>query len=161
MTLVNYLITPWAPLVLVAGFLFSYLFPYFVTYRHLRKIPSPFPAQFSDLWLLSVVRRGNRYQRVDELHKKLGPVVRIQPNHVSINDDNAIQTIYGHGNGFLKSYVSSSLSHPHPHSNTNISLPATSTTPSSPSAAASSTRATEPSTPASARSSPTPSRSNQ
>ncbi|KAK4212553.1 cytochrome P450 [Rhypophila decipiens] len=103
MTLVNYLITPWAPLVLVAGFLFSYLFPYFVTYRHLRKIPSPFPAQFSDLWLLSVVRRGNRYQRVDELHKKLGPVVRIQPNHVSINDDNAIQIIYGHGNGFLKS----------------------------------------------------------
>ncbi|KAM7185364.1 Cytochrome P450 [Naviculisporaceae sp. PSN 640] len=103
MTIINYLISPWAPVALVGAVLFSYLFSYFVTYRHLRRIPAKFPAQFSDLWLLSVVRRGNRYERVDELHKKLGPVVRIQPNHVSINDDEAINIIYGHGNGFLKS----------------------------------------------------------
>jgi benzoate 4-monooxygenase len=79
------------------------LFPYLVTYRQLRGIPAPFPAQFTDLWLLRVVRRGDRYKTVDEVHKKLGPVVRIQPNHVSINDDAAIQAVYGHGNGFLKS----------------------------------------------------------
>lgn len=47
-------------------------------------------------------RRGKRYLAVDHAHKKLGKVVRIQPNHVSIADDAAIQTIYGHGNGFLK-----------------------------------------------------------
>jgi len=47
-------------------------------------------------------RHGRRYLAVDEMHKKLGKVVRIQPNHVSIADDSAIQTIYGHGNGFLK-----------------------------------------------------------
>ncbi|KAK5084291.1 hypothetical protein LTR05_005367 [Lithohypha guttulata] len=39
---------------------------------------------------------------VDECHKKYGKVVRIQPNHVSIADDSAINIIYGHGNGFLK-----------------------------------------------------------
>ncbi|KAL0465452.1 benzoate 4-monooxygenase [Neurospora intermedia] len=103
MAIISLLMSPWAPVVLLAGVAFYYLVPYFVTYSALRKIPSPFPAQFTDLWLLSVCRRGNRYQRVDELHKKLGPVVRIQPNHVSICDDAAIPTIYGHGNGFLKS----------------------------------------------------------
>lgn len=39
---------------------------------------------------------------MDDLHKKYGKVVRIQPNHVSIADDSAIPIIYGHGNGFLK-----------------------------------------------------------
>ena len=105
MTIVNYLISPWAPVAAVGTLLAFYLSTYLFTYRHLRRIPAPFPAQFSDLWLMYVVRRGNRFETVDELHKKLGPVVRIQPNHVSINDDEAIQVIYGHGNGFTKSYV--------------------------------------------------------
>lgn len=103
MALVELLISPWAPVALLVGLVVYYLYPYFVTFRHLRRIPAPFPAQFTNLWLLSVCRRGNRYERVHELHKKLGPVVRIQPNHVSICDDKAIQMIYGHGNGFLKS----------------------------------------------------------
>ncbi|KAK3326057.1 putative benzoate 4-monooxygenase cytochrome P450 [Apodospora peruviana] len=103
MTIINYIYSPWAPAVLLVAAIASYLWSYLVTYCHLRRIPAPFPAQFSNLWLLSVVRRGNRYERVDELHKELGPVVRIQPNHVSVNDDEAIQIIYGHGNGFTKS----------------------------------------------------------
>ncbi len=102
----------WAPVVLFLAFISYYLFPFFVTYRHLQSIPAPFPAQFTKWWLLSVCRRGKRYLVVDQVHKKLGPVVRIQPNHVSINDDEAINTIYGHGNGLLKSYVSPCLS-PH------------------------------------------------
>ncbi|CAM1500460.1 Fc.00g096220.m01.CDS01 [Cosmosporella sp. VM-42] len=81
----------------------SYLYPYFVTFGNLRGIPSPFPAQFSNLWLLLVCRRGERYRVVDQIHKDLGPIVRIAPNHVSIADDDAIPAIYGHGNGFLKS----------------------------------------------------------
>lgn len=103
MAVLNFVSSPWAPALLLVGLAVYYLFPYFVTYRHLRKIPSPFPAQFSDLWLLSVCRRRKRYEVVDQVHKRLGPVVRIQPNHVSINDDDAISVIYGHGNGFLKS----------------------------------------------------------
>jgi benzoate 4-monooxygenase len=47
-------------------------------------------------------RRGRRYLAVDEAHKKLGTFVRIQPNHISIADVDAIAVIYGHGNGFLK-----------------------------------------------------------
>lgn len=102
MAVVGLILSPWAPVLAVIGLVVYYLFPYFVTYRHLRRIPAPFPAQFTNLWLLCVCRRGNRYATVDRVHRQLGPVVRIQPNHVSINDDEAIQAVYGHGNGFLK-----------------------------------------------------------
>lgn len=105
MALTSFLLSPWTLLAAPLLLAIYYLHPYFVTYTHLRDIPAPFPAQFSNLWLLSVCRRGNRYKVVDELHKKLGPLVRIQPNHVSVADDDAIQVIYGHGNGFLKRYV--------------------------------------------------------
>lgn len=69
----------------------------------LRAVPAPFPAQFTNLWLMWQCRNGRRFKAVDSAHKQLGKVVRIQPNHVSIADDSAIQIIYGHGNGFLKS----------------------------------------------------------
>lgn len=102
MAVVTLLFSPWAPVALVVALFASYLLSYFVTYRPLSRIPAPFPAQFTNLWLLLVCRFGNRSGVVDKLHKKLGPVVRIQPNHVSIADDAAIQVVYGHGNGFLK-----------------------------------------------------------
>ncbi|KAI1826860.1 cytochrome P450 [Xylaria intraflava] len=91
-----------APAVSLAGIIAYYIYPYFVTHKSLRGIPAPFPAQFTNWWLLYACRQGKRYSIVDDVHKKLGPVVRIQPNHVSVADDEAIQVIYGHGNGFLK-----------------------------------------------------------
>lgn len=104
MALAQSILSPWVLAVGVLGLIgYYYLYPYLVTYGHLRGIPAPFPAQFTNLWLLSVCRRGKRFLVADEVHAKLGPVVRIAPNHVSIADDEAIQVIYGHGNGFLKS----------------------------------------------------------
>jgi benzoate 4-monooxygenase len=105
MAIVDILFTWWALPIGAAALVATYLYSYFVTYGPLRDIPAPFPAQFSNLWLLYVCRRGERYRVVDEIHKQLGPVVRIQPNHTSIADVDAIATIYGHGNGFLKSCV--------------------------------------------------------
>lgn len=96
--LVSYILSPWTLLVLP---ILYYVLPY-LRNPSLAKCPSPFPAAFTNLWLLFAARRGKRYLAVDAAHKKYGKVVRIQPNHVSIADDNAIQTIYGHGNGFLK-----------------------------------------------------------
>ncbi|OJJ65691.1 hypothetical protein ASPBRDRAFT_139582 [Aspergillus brasiliensis CBS 101740] len=71
--------------------------------RHLWSIPGPLAARISNLWLLLACRAGKRYQYVDEAHKRYGSIIRIQPNHVSIADEDAIQAIYGHGNGMLKS----------------------------------------------------------
>ncbi|KAI5862466.1 cytochrome P450 [Durotheca rogersii] len=103
MALLDQLTWPWALAFGLAAVVFYYVYPYFTTYSDLRGIPAPFPAQFTNLWLLYACRRGRRYLTVHEVHKRLGPVVRIQPNHVSIADDDAIQAIYGHGNGLLKS----------------------------------------------------------
>ena len=66
-------------------------------------IPGPFLARFSNLWLLYQSRLAQRSLAVDEAHARYGKVVRIAPNHVSIADSDAIQEVYGHGNGFLKS----------------------------------------------------------
>ncbi|KAJ3513110.1 hypothetical protein NM208_g15231 [Fusarium decemcellulare] len=103
MALVDLLLSWWSLPLAVGALLATYLYAYFVTNSAIRGIPAPFPAQFSNLWLLYVCRRGGRYAVMDKMHKKLGPVVRIQPNHTSIADDSAIPIIYGHGNGFLKS----------------------------------------------------------
>ncbi|KAI5468140.1 cytochrome P450 [Mariannaea sp. PMI_226] len=104
MAVLSVLTSPWgAPAIALAMVLAYYLLPYFTTLGNLRDIPAPFGAQFSNLWLLSACRRGKRYELVDQAHENLGPIVRIGPNHVSIADHKAIQPIYGHGNGFLKS----------------------------------------------------------
>lgn len=73
----------------------------------LRSIPGPPLAALSSLWLLFQSRLARRSFAVDDAHKRYGKLVRIQPDHVSVADDRHIQTIYGHGNGFLKAYVAS------------------------------------------------------
>jgi benzoate 4-monooxygenase len=103
MAVISLLFSPLTVAAALVAVIAYYTYPFFITYGHLRDIPAPFPAQFTNWWLLYACRRGKRYLIVDEAHKKLGTLVRIQPNHVSIADDEAIQVIYGHGNGFLKS----------------------------------------------------------
>lgn len=102
MALIEHLFSWWTVPAAVGLLLFTYLYSYFVTYSGLRGIPAPSIAAFSNLWLMSVCRRGKRYIIMDEIHAKMGKFVRIQPNHVSIADDEAINAVYGHGNGFLK-----------------------------------------------------------
>lgn len=96
--LVSYLLSPYAiPVFLIVYFVLPYL-----SKSHLRDIPAPFPAAFTNLWLFFQARRGRRFIAVNDAHKKYGKLVRVQPKHVSVADDAAIQSIYGHGNGFLK-----------------------------------------------------------
>jgi benzoate 4-monooxygenase len=99
MAIVDLLLTPWTPVVL---FLAYYLIPYLLNTAAI-SIPAPFPAQFSNLWLVLQARLGHRYLSVHKLHAKYGTFVRIAPNHISIASDLAIPLVYGHGNGFLKS----------------------------------------------------------
>ncbi|RDL38559.1 Cytochrome P450 [Venustampulla echinocandica] len=100
MAVVDFLLTPWT---IPVALLLFYLVPYLTSNAALRSIPGPLAARFSRLWLLLQARQGRRFLSVDEAHKKYGKLVRIQPNHVSVADDSAINAIYGHGNGFLKS----------------------------------------------------------
>ncbi|KAJ9623676.1 hypothetical protein H2203_005938 [Taxawa tesnikishii (nom. ined.)] len=99
MALLDLLVSPWTLLALP---ILYYILPYIRNWS-IRDIPAPFPAAFTNLWLLYQARRGRRYLAVDAAHKKYGKLVRIQPDHVSVADPTAIPIIYGHGNGFLKS----------------------------------------------------------
>lgn len=100
MSIADLVLTPYTIPIALALF---WIIPYLTSNRELRKIPGPIFAKFSTLWLLIQARQGKRYKSVDEAHHKYGKVVRIQPDHVSIADESAINAIYGHGNGFLKS----------------------------------------------------------
>ena len=78
-----------------------YLLPY-IRNNAIRNVPGPTLAIFSNLWLLYQCRWGRRYLAVDQAHKRLGPLVRIQPDHVSIADPQAIPVVYSHTGGWLK-----------------------------------------------------------
>lgn len=95
----SFLFTPW--LLLPLPFL-AFLLPYLRNWQ-IQDIPGPFLAKFTNLWYLYECRRCRRYLTVFKLHEKLGKLVRIQPNQVSIADPDAIPIVYGHGTGFLKS----------------------------------------------------------
>ncbi|KAI6040942.1 cytochrome P450 [Pisolithus marmoratus] len=82
---------------------FTHLVPYLTDPFNQRFIPGPFLAKFSDIWLGRVSSLGHRSDVVHELHKRYGPLVRLAPNHVSVADPDALQVVYAHGNGSLKS----------------------------------------------------------
>lgn len=92
------------PLIAFGVIAIAHFVPFFVDHFGYRKneIPGPFLAQISDLWLAQQAARGKRSEAVHEVHKKLGSFVRIAPNHISISDPDALQVIYAHGNGTLK-----------------------------------------------------------
>lgn len=90
-----------SPYVILIFPLFYYLLPYFRNYA-IRDIPGPKFAALSNLWLLYQCRRGRRYLAVDDAHKKYGTLVRIQPDHVSVADPEAIPVIYSLTGGWLK-----------------------------------------------------------
>lgn len=85
-----------------AWLLSYYIVPYFTTYKSLKHIPGPPIAKFSNIWLAFGARKGQKYAWVDYAHRKYGKVVRVGYNHVSIATPEGLQTVYAHGNGFLK-----------------------------------------------------------
>lgn len=91
-----------AAICFVVGSVHYYLLPYLTTYKHLRGIPGPFLAKFSNIWLAFGARRGKKFAWVQCAHEKYGPILRVGYNHVSIAEPEGLHTVYAHGNGFLK-----------------------------------------------------------
>ncbi|EXJ63764.1 hypothetical protein A1O7_00099 [Cladophialophora yegresii CBS 114405] len=102
-----------SPLVLIGALLSFWLIYQFVVVLRdpLRSVPGPFLARFTRLWYLRKVWQGDFEKTNVALHKKYGPIVRIAPNYYSIDDADAIKTIYGHGNQFVKGkwYIASGI----------------------------------------------------
>ncbi|KAF8594780.1 cytochrome P450 monooxygenase pc-bph [Ceratobasidium sp. AG-I] len=82
-----------------------FIFPYLRDPHNLRRtsIGGPKLAALSNAWLAYVAARGDRSESVHRLHQKYGKFVRIAPNHVSIADHKALEVVYAHGSGTLKS----------------------------------------------------------
>ncbi|CAE6424738.1 unnamed protein product [Rhizoctonia solani] len=84
--------------------LISYAIPYLLdpyNYRH--RFPGPRLAAFTNWWMFRLVRSGHHSEAVKELYEKYGTFVRLGPNHISIADPDAFESVYGHGKGLLKS----------------------------------------------------------
>lgn len=96
------LFTPWFSVLPIFYLVVYYIVPFFTTYRSLARYPGPFTAKFSNIWIGLSARRGQKFAAIDWAHRKYGRIVRVGYNHVSIADERALETVYAHGNGFLK-----------------------------------------------------------
>ncbi|KAJ7790423.1 cytochrome P450 [Mycena olivaceomarginata] len=78
-----------------SGLLFCIL-TYRISPLHpLSKYPGPMACKISKLWLTFVVSRGKLHVYVKGLHDKYGPIVRIGPNELSINEVSLVPSILG------------------------------------------------------------------
>ncbi|KAK1561471.1 cytochrome P450 4A10 [Colletotrichum navitas] len=92
-------------LAVVLLFLFAYVIfrsVYNVFLHPLRRVPGPFLAKISRLWLFYHDYQGTPHSHIRELHQKFGPLVRISPNEVSIDDVDANNTIYAQNKPWVK-----------------------------------------------------------
>ncbi|KAJ0331909.1 hypothetical protein COL922a_011751 [Colletotrichum nupharicola] len=73
-----------------------------------RSVPGPSLARFTDFWYFHRLKQGDFEKVNQKMHEQYGPSVRYGPNRHSINDTEALKTIYGHGTEFQKSvwYIS-------------------------------------------------------
>ena len=61
----------------------------------LSRIPGPFLASVSNFWKIKAAWQEQMPQQNVALHKKHGPLVRIGPNMISVDDPSAMSMIYG------------------------------------------------------------------
>ncbi|KAF8704735.1 Cytochrome P450 monooxygenase, partial [Rhizoctonia solani] len=81
-----------------------YLIPYLVDpHDYRRRFSGPWFASLTNLWLARAGSSGHYCKDLHELHEKYGRFVRIGPNHISIADPDALEIVYGHSSGLLKS----------------------------------------------------------
>lgn len=100
MTISIWPLAPWVALGLLIVTALSYLIT--AVRPGIRHAPGPFLARFTNWWRVAQVVKGQYPQKLLELHKKHGPIVRIGPNQVSISDPQAVPQVYGFTAKYLK-----------------------------------------------------------
>jgi hypothetical protein len=72
------------------------LYPAFIS--PLAKVPNAhWSAPFSPLWILWTRFRCRENRKLHAAHLKSGPVIRLAPNELSINDVSGLRTVYAGG----------------------------------------------------------------
>jgi hypothetical protein len=82
------------------GLLGLLVFRLLLNWNKQRHAPGPLLAGFTDYWAAYHQFRGQLRDKLIELHKEHGPVVRYGVNRISIRDPSAIGIIYGSRAGF-------------------------------------------------------------
>jgi hypothetical protein len=81
---------------------------YQLLFHPLAHVPGPRIAALTNLWKVYQIYGMQLHELLLELHEQHGPVVRIGPNDVHIQDTEAVVTIYKGGRAFPKtSYYNS------------------------------------------------------
>lgn len=68
----------------------------------LKKYPGPFLAGWTNLWRLWQVITGDYAPRMNKLHEKYGPIVRIGPNLLDLDFPELSRVIYGTDGKWVK-----------------------------------------------------------
>ncbi|KAH0284281.1 cytochrome P450 monooxygenase [Aureobasidium namibiae CBS 147.97] len=80
----------------------SYKVAHRAFFTPLRGIPGPWHATLVNWRLKIAVLGGRRADYIHELHQKYGPIVRITPNEIAVNDPASFKDIHKIGSGFNK-----------------------------------------------------------
>jgi cytochrome P450 len=84
--------------VVVIGFLLYHLIVYPTLVSPLSKIPNAhWSAPYSRLWALSIRFNNQENCTLAAAHKRLGPVIRVAPNELSIDHVDCVRTVYQGG----------------------------------------------------------------
>lgn len=94
--------------VLIPLLLATYIF-YQRFLSNVSHIPGPFSASISNWWKISAAWNEEMPKRNIAAHRQYGPLVRIGPNMISVDDPAALSTIYGFKPIYLKVCVLTSL----------------------------------------------------
>lgn len=84
-------------LLLAAAVLYRYVL-YPVILSPLAKLPrAHWSSSVSPVWILWARFRGRENRTLHEAHQRHGPIVRLSPNEVSINNMDTVKTVYQGG----------------------------------------------------------------
>ncbi|PKS08510.1 hypothetical protein jhhlp_004895 [Lomentospora prolificans] len=73
-------------------------------FHPLANVPGPFLPSVTRLylWYHNIIKDGTYYKRIEEMHQKYGPIVRVAPNEIHLSDPEDYDVIYSVGSKFYK-----------------------------------------------------------
>ncbi|KIX94537.1 uncharacterized protein Z520_09583 [Fonsecaea multimorphosa CBS 102226] len=83
---------------------------YALLFSPLGKIPGPFLARLTPLWLRYIDMTGNRTTTLHKLHQKYGSTILVGPNEISVNDVLNVKELYGQQTEYMKAPFYESMS---------------------------------------------------
>ncbi|PNP61552.1 hypothetical protein FNYG_13702 [Fusarium nygamai] len=91
----------WLPYFISALFTW-FILSSIVSWYRLRHIPGPFFAKFSYIWVAYITITGTQHDHLVNLNRRYGPIVRVGPNEVLVDDPDLIRKVSSTKNTYTK-----------------------------------------------------------